>query len=91
MYKKITLNDANKVQFVIAKPITGGYRIEALIDGNVEILKKKSPKIPAFIQIYDFKMNGNFRGDGFGGYCTFSKSINHHYRERHLKTLEVFI
>jgi|TARA_R110001606_G_scaffold191649_1_gene339591 hypothetical protein len=86
-----TLDNANKVQFVTAKPITGGYRIEAVIDGNVEILKKKSTKIPACIQIYDFKINGNFRGDGFGGYCTFSKSINSHYRKHHLKTLEVFV
>jgi len=89
-YGEITLADANKVDYVTAIKVEGGYRIEALVNGKIEILKKKSTRIPAFVQVYSFKMNGNFFGAGFGGHCTFSKSVNRYYSDRHLRTIEVF-
>jgi len=80
----------NEIEAVIAVAIKGGYQVLAVdAQGNQEIIKKKSTRLPKMVQLYKGHMNGNYQGDGIAKHFTFSQSIDSWYKESHIKSFKV--
>lgn len=69
---------------------TRGFRIEAtLANGEVIILKKKSIKAPAMVQLFDGHENGNAKVGSASALFTFAKSTKSSWNNKHIKTFIV--
>lgn len=82
----------NEIKHVQAVAISGGFKVELVMNcGKRIVIKKKGKKAPLFAQLYAFEVNGNARFSEIqeSRYFTFAKKVGPHYRDWHLKTFSV--
>ena len=75
-----------EISQVKAVDLESGFRIEAvLISGEIVVLKAKSNKKPAMVQLYDGTVNYSCSGEG--GFFTYSKAApkENFWGDKHLK------
>ena len=76
----VTKRDGSKKPF---------YTISAVLNsGEKVVIKQKSTRAPAAVQLYKQPVNNNAYGKP-GQYFLFAKSIDSWYREHHLKSYQV--
>tara|TARA_R110000751_G_scaffold191_2_gene998 strand:+ start:466 stop:741 length:276 start_codon:yes stop_codon:yes gene_type:complete len=82
-------NELTNVDAVEAVAIKGGFRVDAVMkSGERVVLKNKSTRKPAMVQMHSRDVNGNCP-KGLGIFFTFAKTVDSFNKDSWLKSFQV--